>query len=681
MKITKIVVENLFSYDKFEIELHKDINIIVGPNNAGKTNLFRVIQLFRDIINYKVRAKELTDYLHDPLKENAKIKIWVEFEESEKQLIKEFFECYFSEYLEELDEGIKSGDFKIKNVLPEYNGPEGHYDKSYLNFKVNLIFKRSLLEFIRALPEFLSSGVFIWTYRGEYDKIPEISFHTGYYISSDEINAELLSRMGLNEDNSRHQKILEKYSLPDAENISIDIISDGMDIFILTKRGTGKNVRLEVALEKEYSDLMKKIGVPASLKFLFDGAFYISPKFMLLFLTSFSSFVLPKLEMGKISENKKAVAEKLFEYSGLRFESMIHLTLHNLLLKIFDNSIVKFEEVRGYPEPQKLTSLLDYRGNGKDLANYLFHLKNASDPKIRKRYDIIRREFGRILDPEHPESETFDVVLIEEELTPKVVILSNGKQYEIQRVASGLFELLNLLSVIIGHQKKVVLLDEPVLHLHPTYQKKLAHILSDIATENQLIVITHSPYLIDSDKLEHVYRFYKRHTATLAVTIGNLINDADRRRFARNGQLIRSLFANGVILAEGLSEYLSLPLLFSKLGYPPEDYNIEIINCESKTGILPLIRLFEQLDIPYRVVCDEDTIKTDLQQFYVDNPHLVFYSKGYHDWTDYLRDVFGLDLGDKAEGAWKIAKTVNPNDVKTKMQDLKDFIEQFVNSL
>ena len=41
------------------------------------------------------------------------------------------------------------------------------------------------------------------------------------------------------------------------------------------------------------------------------------------------------------------------------------------------------------------------------------------------------------------------------------------------------------------------LLDEPGLHLHPSGQKDLTHLLEDLSEKNQLIYTTHSPFMID----------------------------------------------------------------------------------------------------------------------------------------------------------------------------------------
>ena len=52
MKIKAIEVKNLFSYDDFKIEFNEgNIAVIVGPNNAGKTNLFRVLEFLKDVID------------------------------------------------------------------------------------------------------------------------------------------------------------------------------------------------------------------------------------------------------------------------------------------------------------------------------------------------------------------------------------------------------------------------------------------------------------------------------------------------------------------------------------------------------------------------------------------------------------------------------------------------------
>ena len=48
------------------------------------------------------------------------------------------------------------------------------------------------------------------------------------------------------------------------------------------------------------------------------------------------------------------------------------------------------------------------------------------------------------------------------------------------------------------------LLDEPGLHLHPSGQKDLTHLLENLSHKNQLIYTTHSPFMIDRNHPQRV---------------------------------------------------------------------------------------------------------------------------------------------------------------------------------
>jgi len=604
MRITKIYIKNLFSYDEFELELDRNFNVIVGPNNAGKTNLFRVIHFLMDIIDNKLKAKDIREYLHDPTNEQAEIKVWVEFDDGEKKAIREFFECYFDRYLSELDRGIAQSTFKLNDVLPEYNGPDRHYDNLILNQRVNELFVKSIEHFINTFPEFLSSGVFVWQYSGEYDTLPEISFFTSRIISPDSVDV-FLSMLNITEGVSHHRKILEDYFLQVPVEVLFAVYLGNLKVSCdkslhIESQGF---LSIENAIEIRYSDFVRNTGVPYILKCLFEASCVVPFEIFLLFLAKSPGLTMPTLQRENIRESKKALAAKIFEQADLDFS---HRTLrfYRLILRLFYNAIIKFSEVRSYPQPNSLEFVEKYNGNGSELASYLFYLKNSPDLEIRQKYQSIKEQFEQIFHSGLKIS--FDVVKTPDN-APEIIIVENMRQYSIQRAASGIFEILNLLAVIHGNQEKVILLDEPALHLHPVYQKNLAQRLSAISTDNQILMITHSPYLVNSANLGRVYRFYRGGGSTRVVHIGDHISKSDELKFLQNDQLIRALFSNGVLLVEGLSEYVSLPILLAKLGYPIEDHNIEIVNVGGKGRFSWYIGLFERLQIPYAILCDGDT--------------------------------------------------------------------------
>lgn len=59
-----------------------------------------------------------------------------------------------------------------------------------------------------------------------------------------------------------------------------------------------------------------------------------------------------------------------------------------------------------------------------------------------------------------------------------------------------------------AHQSAILLLDEPGLSLHPLAQRDLAEFFNGLATTNQIVFTTHSPFLVDADRLDRVRKVY-----------------------------------------------------------------------------------------------------------------------------------------------------------------------------
>ncbi|MDR6535602.1 AAA family ATPase [Variovorax soli] len=59
-----------------------------------------------------------------------------------------------------------------------------------------------------------------------------------------------------------------------------------------------------------------------------------------------------------------------------------------------------------------------------------------------------------------------------------------------------------------AHQSAILLLDEPGLSLHPLAQRDLALFFDGLSKTNQIIFTTHSPFLVDADRLDRVRKVY-----------------------------------------------------------------------------------------------------------------------------------------------------------------------------
>ncbi|QQO07656.1 AAA family ATPase [Breznakiella homolactica] len=102
-----------------------------------------------------------------------------------------------------------------------------------------------------------------------------------------------------------------------------------------------------------------------------------------------------------------------------------------------------------------------------------------------------------------------------------------------------------------SHLNSILLLDEPGLSLHPLAQKDLALFFENLAKTNQLLYTTHSPFLIDTDKLDRVRSVYINDDGYTEVS-------PDLRASQNKTQQQRSIFPVHAALGLSVSDTLLL---------------------------------------------------------------------------------------------------------------------------
>lgn len=87
------------------------------------------------------------------------------------------------------------------------------------------------------------------------------------------------------------------------------------------------------------------------------------------------------------------------------------------------------------------------------------------------------------------------------------------EKIELEDRSSGLqwflsFYLIFLVESSGVHEDAILLLDEPGLSLHPLAQRDLSAFFENLASTNQIIYTTHSPFLVDADMLDRVRKVF-----------------------------------------------------------------------------------------------------------------------------------------------------------------------------
>lgn len=173
-----------------------------------------------------------------------------------------------------------------------------------------------------------------------------------------------------------------------------------------------------------------------------------------------------------------------------------------------------------------------------------------------------------------------------------------------------------------GHKDAIILLDEPALFLHPKGQSDfLKFVLPEIATKNQIIYTTHSPFMVDLAKPSSLHTVTLKDTpvgdSVLRTThVSGEVWDSDREALfplqsALNYTMAQSMFIGAKnLVVEGMTDLLILKSMSYVLQSASKVHlNNEIVivpaNGAAKIPLLATIYKSQELDVT--VLLDADS--------------------------------------------------------------------------
>lgn len=201
----------------------------------------------------------------------------------------------------------------------------------------------------------------------------------------------------------------------------------------------------------------------------------------------------------------------------------------------------------------------------------------------------------------------------------------------------NIYMLIKLTEVQKGRDFKILCLEEPEAHLHPAMQYKLFKYLKNLDKKNelnqQIFVTTHSSNISAVAGIDNMFMLaYERNEESSDCRqqcLEEQFKDSDGKTYKKEAKLhltkfldvTRSdmLFADKVILVEGIAEKLLMPLFMDACGCSYEDEHISIVEIGGK-HFEHFVELFNGNAVNKKVLCitdrdfkwidDEDRLKS-----------------------------------------------------------------------
>lgn len=610
MKLRYLKAKNVLSFGDEGIELDfGPYNVIVGPNDSGKTNLFRVLNLIEKA--FESREPSLDEILFQgDMDRSLHLEVGVELDDTEIELLSTLIIC---------SEMVRV--YKPEAITSEIE--ENQFWESILKKYGHAILSKSLrcLSFVLEKDELLTS---------EPKMVLKIS------------NESESIYMNRRSDLSETPKDLSSYQ---PESLVRLIISD-----FYSKYENIDDTEIDELLQNED----KLLNECPSLVELLTGKVEGDP-FKVVNIRG-----LQNITQLSIDLRGDPFVAKLSRLCQQRKIDLQNLHPWNILQLMYRMSFVQLQELRiSHPSLDSSSTSQDYGEStilGNDLARKLFWLTNSGTPSDRERYNKIQAEFVSLTDSE------FDVAIrtrnvtavsggelgvlvpaepvrmyqrgfrslgIGKESETRVMneayiqVIKNNFPIAIEQTASGLYEILFLLTTIIGESEKILLLDEPELHLHPNMQKRILNLLSESKdlSRNQIIMITHSPYLVSETDIDTTWRFTKTKTDidTETHNLGEVLSELDSPvRKKLEIKLSRSdirllLFSRGVIFVEGPSDKIVVEHVDRYLSAKNEGAEIDenewsVMDIGGKNSLPQFMILSRLLGVPRVVIMDYDAL-------------------------------------------------------------------------
>lgn len=293
--------------------------------------------------------------------------------------------------------------------------------------------------------------------------------------------------------------------------------------------------------------------------------------------------------------------------SRREFWGYINKTKNDLLLQAKGNRSAEVEEIdnRLYAEIEEKLKEVDVR------IPKLSYVKNATEQ--------LNEELNKLSIHNREQQIVFDVASTDvDKVITNVSITSKhgdkkmliGGEGRINQIYLSLWASQNQHTVL-SNEVSIIVIEEPEAYLHPHQQRELAAYLGR-TLQGQVILTSHSPYIVNEFSPNSIIRLYKRKSNDTHVASNgcSIVIEEGFEDFGYRMSVIpaEAFFSDYVILVEGPSELILYKTLAKQITIDLDRLNVSVLSVEG-VGFNTYIKILDALEIEWVLRTDNDIMK------------------------------------------------------------------------
>ena len=571
VRLKRLAVEGMFSYTERQEAVFSGRAVIVGPNNAGKSNLFRIIDVLADELLHKrnLPASKTSESDHNPC-----IEVDLSLSPGEIDTLADFFSCSTQPIISDPDMVLTYGAEDNRSCLG--------------NISIKIEWER--------VPKGLGANPRIEM------EFPECGFALRGPLDTEEFVAEPIGGERLTERLPRYVH----FNMFVKEILESDDPKSSAESFFQSK----DTIHYPVSFSIDDIDLKSQLKVKDLMRWLDIET---------------GSIALPRvlgtmLKKGTVhaTENRNLLQDEVAEM----FDHLAISTADSDGFGYRYNS--ELLDMFAYNSLNHTDTL---KNDGSNIAQFLFSLKNSPDRRDTGRYRAIEERFRRMFRDQDLAIEPILEYPVVDSLgggrrrfpRPRLAV-ADGRMRErlsLEQVGAGVRGVIYLLAAVYGTKDSVVMLDEPGINLHPAMLREVMEEMEEDGSNNQILITTHSPELLDYEMFDRGSDVFHVSKKGGSVILGPRSNgDVDEwlkeeRERLKHQIDVRAFFAHLAILVEGRSDQSVLLGVAEYKAKKDPKYNLSrqnvaVIDAHGKDNFEKYMDLLGAYGIPCVVLADRD---------------------------------------------------------------------------